>query len=419
MKHLILGCLVVVLAPTTGCRREAGQTALQIPTSIERPAKFDQASQADIQAVAQANNTFGFDLYRKMLGDANLVFSPFSVSSGLSMTYAGAKGDTAAEMAKTLHFPFEGERLHLGYAGLLGKLSSDGRSSAELRIANAVWGPYDYLEKFLQVNRDCYSAHVRKIELVGAEPTVNEWVEKHTSGHIKELVPERSLSQQHVFVLTNAVYFKGEWKYRFPKSATADKPFRVSATKQVKAPMMQLTAPLRYAHIGKDESGAKLLVLPYKEAELSMVIVLPDKDDGLKSIEGKLTSGKLDGFLDAMDETRVRVCLPRFKIEGSTVSLNGPLKELGMVKAFVLGKADFSGIYGEPGLVFIWKAFHRAFVEVNEDGAEAAAVTVAEGKKGKNPEKPVEFTADHPFLFLIRDNRTGCILFLGRLNTPE
>jgi len=422
MKALFLGGFLTLAALTAGCTsKPSGQDSV---AAVDRPAKADQA---DVGAVARGNNAFAFDLHRQMEGDGNRFFSPFSVSTALGMTYAGAKGGTAKDMARALHYPFEGERLHLGYASLLGKLSGDGKpAGVQLSVANALWGPNDYKKDFLDINRDYYAAHVRKINLPGAEPIINRWAEEHTAGRIKDLLPPNSLDNG-ILVLTNAVYFKGEWKYRFKASETRDEMFRVPGGQAVKVPMMSQTAELRYTtlHGRGNAAAAKILELPYKGGDLSMVVVLPDADDGIQAVERAMTADESEGSLNRikMNKTKVRVRLPRFKIKGETVSLNDPLKRLGMAVAFNQGEADFSGMCGSPGMVYIESLFHQAFVEVNEEGSEAAAATAVimadkDSKEGEK-ERLVEFTADHPFLFLIRDNRTGCLLFLGRLHAPK
>lgn len=423
MKRFLLGGLfaLAVVLPV-GCSSGKDKPPEPDPQpKVERPARADQADEADVRAVARGSNAFAFDLHRKLAGDGNLFFSPFSVSTALSMTSAGAKGETAKEMAKVLRYPFEGERLHLGYAGLIGKLSGDGvPSGVRLSTANALWGPYEYNQPFLDVNRDCYAAHVRKIALAGAEPIINQWAEEQTAGRIKDLLPPGSLDGDSILVLTNAVYFKGEWKYRFKESATHNQAFRVPGSQAVEVPMMDQTAQLRYTRTGeRGPDAAQVLELPYKGGDLSMVIVLPDAE-GIKAVEQALTAEKLDGWLSRLRQTSVRVRLPRFKIEGKSVNLSGPLKKLGMDRAFD-SRADFSGVHGSPGEIYIDKVLHQAFVEVNEEGSEAAAATavILTKKSDDHEEKTINFTADHPFLFLIRDNRSGCILFMGRLSVPK
>jgi serine protease inhibitor len=427
MRRLFPGVLVTLAALAAalwvGCARKPDKPPEPDLPPAERPARADEANEADVAAVARGNNAFALDLHRRLAAeDANLFFSPLSVSTALGMAYAGARGETAAEMARALHYPFEGERLHLGYAGLLGRLSGDRKpQGVQLSVANALWGPYDYNKDFLAVNRDCYAAHVRTIDLPGAEPAINKWAEERTAGRVKDLLPPGSLANS-VLVLTNAVYFKGEWRARFKASDTAEEPFRLRGGKQVPVKMMHQTTALRLDQMDRDgPAEAQVLQLPYKGGDLSMVIVLPKSADGLAEVERSLTAEKLDRALRIPFDRNVRVSLPRFTIKGGSVRLKDPLSGMGLGRAFGQG-ADFSGLFGKPGDVFIGDVIHQAFVEVNEEGSEAAAATAVEMAKGSDPGRPaepVEFKADHPFLFLVRDNRTGAILFLGRLSNPS
>jgi serpin B len=422
-RNDMLARLLALFASMAGCagKNDPSSEPSDMP-AVARPAKAGDAGKEDVRAVALANNAFALDLHRAMSPKGNQFLSPISVSTALGMTYAGARGDTAKGMSKVLHYPFEGERLHLGYAGLLGGLSDIGATGkVKLSVANALWGPLDYAQEFRAVNRDYYAADVRKIALVGAEPVINKWAEDHTAGRIKDLLPPRSLDKRSLLVLTNAIYFKGEWKSQFKKSKTRDEEYRVPGRPTVRVPMMHQTARLRYLHVGKGSPAAsKLLNLPYAGG-LSMLVVLPDADDGLEAVERGLTAEDLEGWQGKMRETEVRVGLPRFRLLGATVNLNAPLQKLGMVDAFEEAKANFSGLGKLDENVFLDKVLHKAFVEVNEQGSEAAAATAVKLDKTTDavPDTDVSFTADHPFLFLIRDDRTGCILFLGRLLSPK
>lgn len=416
-------CLVLALlaAALAGCGRRNDTTELP---KVERPANADAAPPADVRAVAAANNAFALDLHRQMKGE-NVFFSPLSVSTALSMTYAGARGETAAEMAKTLHYPFEGVRLHQGYAGLLGKLTGDGRpAGVQLSVANALWGNGAFKEDFLAVNRDCYAAHVRQIDLVGAEPVINRWAEEHTAGRIKNLVPDNTLTGRHRLVLTNAVYFKGDWSQPFEKSDTNDEPFRLKDGKKVRVRMMHQTRHFVHGEFAPDgPAAAQVLTMRYKGGHVSMVVVLPRAVDGLAKTEEALTAAKLDEALHGARTREVRLSLPRFKREGSKADLKDPLRSVGIKKAFDPDGADLSGMFAEIR-THVDQVLHKAFVEVTEEGAEAAAATALLDKdKGPMVEppkpQPIEFRADHPFLFLIRDERTGAILFLGRLSDPR
>jgi serpin B len=321
-----------------------------------------------------------------------------------------------------LHYPFEGERLHHGYAGLLGKLSGDGKpKGVELSVANALWAKKDvkFEQDFLAVNRDYYAAEARAMDLVGAEPVINKWAEEHTAGRIKDLLPNGVLKKDSVLVLTNAVYFKGKWASQFEKGDTRDEPFHLAGGKKVQVKMMRQKSDLPLGEIDLGEAGsAQVLVMPYKGGDVSMVLVLPNKRDGLPALEAALTAKALDDAVQKAREVKVRVRLPRFTIKGKTIKLNDELQALGMKKPFDEAQADFSGITPEVRPLFIGEVLHQAFVEVNEEGSEAAAAT-AVSMKGDAMAKDREFVADHPFLFLIRDDRTGCVLFMGRLGNPQ
>jgi serpin B len=412
-------CLAFLTATLTVACKQDKPPQPDSQSDVERPLQAGKAPSADIKAVAQGSNAFACELHRQLKRDGNLFFSPLSISTALSMTYAGARGDTAKEMATTLRYPFEGQRLHLGYAGLIGKLAGEDRpAGVQLSLANSLWGPYDYNQDFLAVNRDCYAAYLRKIQLVGAERIINQWVMERTAQRIKDLLPPGTLDANSVLVLVNAVYFKGQWQFLFKASATHDQEFRVKPGQKVKAKMMHQKARLRHTHVG-GKDGVGVLELPYKGGDLSMGLILPDADNGLAEVEKTLTAEKLDGWLKQMRKTIVKVSLPRFKITSDTISLKKELDKLGMKGAFT-PRADFSGMATTKPL-YIDEVLHKSFVEVNEEGSEAAAasaVIMTEKGGADRKEEPVEFTADHPFLFLIRDNRTGCILFLGRLSNP-
>jgi serpin B len=397
MKRLLLLALVAAV----GCGTKPSPPAPE----AKPPAKAKEAPGADVTAVAAGGTDFAFDLYRKLDAEGNLFVSPYSISTALGMAYAGVSPEAAAEMEKVLRYPFRGERLHVANAGLIGGLSGGG-----FRVANSLWGGEGFPEAFLAVNRDCYGAEVRTLKLKGAEPTINRWVAEQTGGRIRDVLPDGFLTDDTEVVLVNAVHFKGQWKEPFEPYSTHEGEFRTGPGKSIKAKMMHQRARHQYARIKVD--GVQVLELPYKNSPLSMVIVLPDADDGLAAVTTGLTKEKLSGWMHELKGQKVDVTLPRFTISGNTLSLKEPLKQLGMVKVFTPVK----------GWLSLSEGLHQGFVEVNEEGTKAAAVTVVKEKeKGGIPDKedePVQFRADHPFLFLIRDSKSGAVVFLGRLVTP-
>jgi serpin B len=290
-----------------------------------------------------------------------------------------------------------------------------------LRVANALWAQesYKFLDSYTGPLREYYESEARNLDFIGKlEPSrqaINAWVEDRTEDKIKDLFPTGSLDSSTRLVLTNAVYFKGTWVDPFLRDETYDQPFR-SPGGELSVPMMHRSgASSRYAYAETDSLQA--LELPYKGGDLSMLVLLP-KGDELSGLEGALSQGLLDELYGKLSVTRINVILPRFKFS-SGYTLNTELSSLGMPTAFQYGPADFSGMDGSRDL-YIGVVIHKAFVDVNEEGTEAAAATGVGMLAGSAmpPEKPLEFRADHPFIFLIRDNGSGAILFMGRMEDP-
>ena len=373
-------------------------------------------------AVVKGNNEFAFDLYAKLRGrEGNLFLSPFSISTALAMTSAGARGGTEAGMAKVLHFTLPGEELHTAFAGLIRGLDEDKKGRGyELVVANALWGQkgYGFLKEYLDLTKSCYGAGLHEVDFEkaaeAARKTINAWVEEKTKEKIKDLIKPGVLSSLTRLVLTNAIYFKGQWASRFKKEATKDGPFTLSSGKKTAVPMMNQTEEFGYM----EDGDVQALELPYIGDRLSMVVLLPKKVDGLAGLEESLTAKKLSKWLSAVRKQKVVVSLPRFKFT-SEFGLADVLKSMGMTDAFLLPPADFSGMDGKKDL-FISAVIHKAFVDVNEEGTEAAAATaVVMALRMAAPEPVPIFRADHPFLFIIRDTESGNILFMGRMIDPS
>ncbi|MCY2925690.1 MAG: serpin family protein [Planctomycetota bacterium] len=386
--------------------------------------------------VARANDTFALALYAQLARQkGNLFFSPSSIHTALTMTYAGAANATAEQMYATLALwpnpkaaPGTPARspeadTHGIYKLFLEKLQPGPNAGYELTVANALWGQlgYPWNADFLKTTKDAYGAGLIETDFAGsaelARQAINDWVTKQTREKIKDLRKPGMIDPMPRLVLPNAIYFKGTWAEPFQKTATQDAPFHLAAGPDVQAPLMQRTS--RFGYVERD--GVQARSTPYKGNELSRVVLLPKAPDGLGALEKGLTAVKLDGFLGRLADREVDVYLPRFKAT-CEFSLADPLKAMGMVDAFDPQKADFSGMNGKRDL-FISLVVHKAFVEVNEEGAEAAAATAVNVMPTCMPETPSEpnpvFRADHPFLFLIRHNATGAILFLGRLSDPR
>lgn len=364
--------------------------------------------------VVDGNSAFALDLYQRLKDQpGNLFFSPHSISTALAMAYAGARNETEAQMARTLHFSLPQEKLHPAFAALDKDLAA--RKGCELAVANRLWGQkgYAFLDAFLGTTRDCYGAALEPLDFgtdaEGARKTINAWVEKQTRDKISGLLQPGSLGPDTKLVLTNAIYFKGKWDSPFDAGRTGDAPFQTSGDRKIDVRMMRQKGTYRHATAG----AIQILELPYQEDALSMVVLLPREATGLADLEAGLTEASLKRWLSGLQSSEVDVSFPRLKLT-STFSLGNTLAGMGMPLAF--SNADFSGMTGSRELS-LTAVIHQAFVDVNEEGTEAAAATAVELLKCLDHDTPV-FRADHPFLFLIRDRKSGAILFMGRVVDP-
>ena len=375
----------------------------------------------DTAKLVAGNTAFGCDLYGQLKGEAgNLFLSPFSISTALGMTAAGAKGKTFDEMEQVLHLPKDAPA---AFGTVLRSINDAGAEPKKrgytLSTANALWAQQGYPWKpdYKKLVATDYAAGLFDVDYKGdaeaARVTINTWVEKETREKIKDLLPKGSVTGLTRLVLTNAIYFKGDWAEQFKKDATKPAPFLLANGTKAEAPLMHRVGAYTYA----ETDGYQALDLPYVGKRLSMTVILPRKPDGLPAVEKELTGDKLSAVLKSFRfEQEVHVHLPKFKVE-KALTLNEPLKALGMKAAF--DRADFSGMAtAEP--LSISAVLHKAFVDVNEEGTEAAAATgVVVGATGvQEPRPPKHFRADRPFLYLIRDHHTGSVLFLGRLSEP-
>jgi len=372
--------------------------------------------------VVKANNSFALDIYKRYCpSDTNIFFSPYSISSALAMTYEGARGKTAEEMAKVFYFPRDEKSRREGYLFLYGEINRKDKKY-KLSTANALWVQKDYhfLNEYIGVVKKYYGGSVKNMDFkTRAEESrkeINRWVEKETNDKIKDIIPSGAINAITRLVLTNAVYFKGEWAKQFDSKKTRDEDFTVSAGKKVKVPMMERTgdeAVFPYA----EDSAAQILEMPYSGDDLSMLVLLPKNGD-MKKLENFLSVKKLQEWKGSVKKQRVDVFFPKFKFE-TKYFMAKDLAEMGMAEAFS-GSADFSGMTGQKDLC-ISRVIHQAFVEVNEEGTEAAAATAVIMKltamPSQQPPVPV-FRADRPFIFIIQQKATGNMLFMGRVSNP-
>ena len=377
----------------------------------------------EVQKVASASNEFSFDLFSRLsTKPGNIFFSPASILTALSMAQAGAEKATLAEMQKVLHASPDEEKWLAGAGGLSQLLNAKG-DGYELRTANRLWGLSDYTfrAEYLKELEQRFAAPLGRLDFKNkSEPSrnaINDWVSDYTNKRIQDLLPQGAIDADTRLVLVNAIYFKADWLEPFRKNGTSDQPFTLSSKEQVKVPLMTMTSHLRYF----ENANTQVLSLPYKTKELSMVVVLPKDKLGLEKVEQSLTNPTLDDWMKGLATKEVEVYLPRFKLT-SDFSLNDTLSEMGMPRAFS-DEAEFGRMTSEDDLK-ISKVLHKAFVEVEEKGTEAAAATGIVMMPTASPISPIEpekivFRADHPFLFFIRHNSSGAILFFGRLADPR
>ena len=373
-----------------------------------------------LQTVVKGNTDFGFDLYQKLKNEeGNLFFSPYSISSALAMTYAGARGQTEEEMAEVLHFSLEQKPLHSSFSELQSYLNTiQNKGYVKLSIANSLWAQegYHFLNTFFDLNKKNYGAGLNFVDFATktetARKTINAWVENKTQQKIKELLKPHTIDSHTTLVLCNAIYFKGDWLSQFDKNRTNDAEFYVLPDKTIKAPMMRQKSNFKF----KDFTDFSAIELPYEGNDLSMIVFLPKEMDGLADFEINLTNDNVRNWIGELSRSydpEILVSLPKFKTT-CEFELASILAEMGMPHAFE--SADFSGMTGKKDL-FISKVIHKAFVDVNEEGTEAAATTSVFMVRA-SIEEPLTFQADHPFVFLIRENQTGSILFIGRIIDP-
>lgn len=417
---------VLVLA-AAACGEGGTASGGLIASDLQR--RDPSAPAADVAAVAAGNNAFATAAYTLLAAqeDGNLVYSPASIRLALAMTYAGAKGQTAAEMAEVLRFDLQGEALHAAFNALDQELASrnlapytlqDGvERKVQLSIANSLWGQqgFTFTPEFLDTLAANYGAGMRVVDFVAAteaaRAAINDWVADETNDRITDLIPEGVLSEMTRLVLTNAVYLDATWSSIFEKDATFDAPFSLLDGSQVTVPTMHQQSSFPYA-VG---DGWQAVELPYVGEHLAMVFLVPDAGR-FAEVEGLLGAGLLDEVVAGLAGVEVRLALPKFefRFKASVATL---LKAMGMPTAFEPDAADFSGMTTEDRL-FISDVIHEAFIKVDEEGTEAAAATAVIMDLTSAPVEVIDLTIDRPFLFSLYDRETGEVLFLGRVLNP-
>jgi serpin B len=418
-KYLVFGLLVA------GCSGGSSDDDSNILAERALPA----AVAGDATALAHASNQFAVDMYAKLsAGTGNLCLSPYSISTALGLLDAGAAGTSDQQLRTALHVDLPGDRFHTAEGAILDSLDTGRAHGAyTLASANRLYGQLgrSFLPAFLDLTKADYGAALESVDFAGnteaARGTINGWVADQTDDKIKELFAPGDLSSSTVLALVNALVFKGSWQQHFDQARTMTAPFTRADGTTVQATMMHKSEAIAAQAIGGDVTTGHadvLGVLPFKGKDLSMVIVVPAAADGLPALESRLEAGTLDlaalvDGLDASDE-KIEITLPKFSFT-SSIDLTAPLKALGVTSVFG-SDADLSNIDGGHDLA-VTTAVHKAFIAVDEDGAEAVAATGI-GLSGAGAPTIFAITADHPFVFAIYDHVTHTILFLGRVGDP-
>jgi serpin B len=385
---------------------------------------YPEVLNSDYEALLEGNRRFALDLYQQLRSKdeeaGNLFCSPYSISLALAMTWGGARGNTADEMADVLHFTLGQEALHSAFNELDLYLASLGQETEDeefiLSIANAIWGEetYTFLDDFLDLLAVNYGAAMNLLDFLyhpdESREIINQWVEDQTNDKIEDLLPQNSIAPDTRLVLTNAIYFYGSWLYQFDEKLTSDGIFNAVDGSQVMVSMMEQTEVFRYM----SGDGFQAIDLPYMGDQTGMLIIVPD-EGAFEAFEDKFDAEVLGTVLDGLTSTNVTLSLPKWEVIAGC-ELKEILKSMGMVDAFMA--ADFSGIDGTHDL-FIDEVFHKAFVAVDEFGTEAAAATAVVVSLTAVPDPAVSLHIDRPFIFLIMDYGTETILFAGRVTNPE
>jgi len=381
----------------------------------DKPSMIEPQS---IKETAVLNNEFAFEMFSNLTKkkEENTFFSPYGISSAFSIVYEGARSTTQDEIQSVFHFIKDEQARRNSAYTLISELNKP-EQNYTLSVANALWVQNDFqiLKEFNEVAETYYLAKTENLDFIfnaeDSRQTINGWVEEKTNDKIKDLLPQGSLDELTRAVITNAVYFKGNWTIPFDEKLTQDEDFKIPEQNTVKVPMMNVREHFNYT----STDDLQILQMPYKGGDLSMVVLLP-KNNELQYLEEKLSVSNLKEWKNQLTRKEVQVYLPKFTFN-TKYMLNENLSKMGMSSAFDPEQADFSGINGQKDL-YITGVFHQAFVAVDEKGTEAAAATgIVIGTESAHPE-PEIFRADHPFIFLIQDDNTGMILFMGKVVDP-
>ncbi len=411
---IVTGLLAFIYQPVSpeGVKNFSGASAEISPEMM--------ALSPNVNAIVNSNNRFALELYQQLSpAEGNLFFSPYSLSTALAMTYGGADGKTAKQMAEVLHLNLESEAIHSAFSQLADMIHVKSAQGYQIQIANRLWGQqeYGFLANFINLTQEYYGASLQQIDFENepeaARNTINQWVAEQTKQTIKDLIPAGILNQLTRLVLTNAIYFQGNWLLPFEAKNTKQDLFTLLSGEQITVPLMYQQNRFWYGNY----DGVEVLRLFYVDYGVSMLILLPESTDGLVELEQQLSPELLESFIaSANREYMVDLWLPKFKI-AAEFELKQTLSQMGMDMAFSKENANFSRMNGNSQGLYLSAVVHKAFVDVNEVGTEASGASGAiAGSRSTAP--PASFRADRPFIFFIQDNESDSILFLGRVVNP-
>lgn len=421
-KALLFVLAVITLLSVASCNKALSASELK----SDKPRDTAPAtSPADLTTLVDGNNAFALNLYQQLIkSGGNIFYSPYSISEALAMTFGGAHGDTATQMAAAMQFQLSRDKLHPAFNSVDIALASRGQGAKgtdekgfRLNVVNAIWGQknFKFTAPYLDLLSQNYGAGLRLVDFINAaEPsrkTINQWVSEKTENKIQDLLPAGSVTPLTRLVLTNAIYFNAAWASQFNKAGTSSGQFHLLDGSVITVPMMFQEHSFKYAE-GADYQAVEL---PYDGNQLSMLVILPGADR-FTSFEAALNSQKIDNIISSLQSSPVNLTMPKFKIE-SSFGLKSALTALGMPQAFDPSLADFSGMDGVKDL-YISDVVHKAYVSVDEPGTEAAAASGVIVGTTSMPVNIKTVTLDHPYIFLIRDIPTGTVLFIGRVMNP-
>ncbi|WP_432363488.1 serpin family protein [Sporosarcina sp. UB5] len=413
MKKKIATSLIgmSLLMPLTGCGTSSNDGNLQIAEGVEFGAR-------DYEKIVAPNNELGFKLLKEVDVDdnGNLFISPTSLLMALAMVYNGADGVTKEEISKALQVQgMDAMDLNKANASLMTMLNKD-TDAIQLQVANSIWlnEEYNFQEEFAVRSKDYFNAQIEEIDINSTDSPkrINEWVKKSTNGKIDKMV-DGPLDDDLVAMLLNAIYFKGDWQYPFDKKNTENRAFQLADGTETLVPFMKLEEKLSYMA----NSELQAINLPYANSEMSMTIILPNEQKSFKEFQNSLSAEKWAELHSDFKSMRGTLLLPKFKMEYET-ELNGALETLGMASAFT-DFANFSKMVEGDKSLFISKVKQKTYIDVNEEGTEAAAVTSVQMDTASAPvDDPFIMEVNRPFFFAITDDETGVVLFMGFVATP-